>query len=94
MVKYDLTLYVLNNSVLSKRAIKNLDELANRDELKDQLNITIIDISDKPELAEQEKIMAIPVLIKKLPEPVQRIIGDLSDTDKVLFSLNMHLESE
>jgi circadian clock protein KaiB len=51
--------------------------------------MTIIDILERPQLAEDEKILATPMLIKQLPPPLRRIIGDLSDTERVIFGLDL-----
>ena len=93
MAKYDLALYILDHTPLSKRAMSNLKKLIEDSKVDEKFNVEIIDISDKPELAEQEKIMATPVLIKNLPEPAQRLIGDLSDNEKVLLSLDIDPET-
>jgi circadian clock protein KaiB len=58
-------------------------------ELDDEYELEVIDVLEKPQLAEDEKILATPTLIKKLPAPVRRLIGDLSDTEKVLLGLDL-----
>lgn len=78
-----LTLYVAGQSPRSKQAIANLQqicELAQHDEHE----TTIVDIVEQPELAMQNKILATPTLVRELPEPAHRIVGDLSDYEKVL----------
>lgn len=88
MNQYTLRLYITGNSTNSQRAIANLFRIC-REELNDQYNVEIIDVLEHPYLAEQEKIIATPTLIKHLPPPLQRIIGDLTDTEKVLLGLNI-----
>jgi len=85
--KYILRLFVsgiLQNSV---RAIKNLKQIC-EEHLKDDYELEIIDIYQQPELAIREQIIVIPVMIIKYPLPERRIIGDLSNAEKVLEILN------
>ncbi|MEB3250358.1 MAG: circadian clock KaiB family protein [Merismopediaceae bacterium] len=88
MNKYLLKLYITGNSVRSQRAIANICRIC-REELKDQYTVEIIDVLEEPHRAEQEKILVTPTLIKQLPPPLQRIIGDMSNTQKVLFGLDI-----
>ena len=88
MNKYLLRLYVTGNSNRSQRAIANLFRICH-EELSDQYKIEIVDVLEEPERAEQEKVLVTPTLIKQLPPPLQRIIGDLSNTDKVLLGLDL-----
>lgn len=90
MTKYKLKLYIIGYSALAKRAIKNLEEICESPKLKNKYKIEIIDLIKHPKLAESEKIIATPVLIKELPEPIRRIIGDLSDHQKVLVGLDVY----
>lgn len=86
--KYVLKLYVTGQTPNSIKAIGNLKDL-----LKDGLNglckLEVIDVLKNPQLAEEDKIMATPALVKVLPPPVRKIIGDLSDKKKVLLGLNL-----
>ena len=88
MTKILLRLYVTGNSIRSQQAIANLYRIC-REELKDQYNVEIIDVLEQPQRAEDEKIMVTPTLIKQLPPPLQRIIGDMSNTEKVLLGLDI-----
>lgn len=88
MSKYVLRLYVTGRSPRSEHAIANLKHLC-EEELKDY-TVDIIDVLEQPQLAENEKIMATPTLIKELPPPLRRIIGDLSATDQVLLGLDLY----
>src|SRR2546430_15882981 len=88
MSKYLLKLYITGQTPRSERAIANLRRICD-DELGGQYDMTVIDILERPQLAEDEKIIATPALIKQLPPPLRRIIGDLSDTDKVLLGLDL-----
>ncbi|MGC9527650.1 MAG: circadian clock KaiB family protein [Limnospira sp.] len=88
MNKYLLKLYITGNTLKSQRAIANLIRICDQ-ELTDQYELKIIDVLEQPELAENEKILVTPTLIKQLPQPIQRIIGDMSNTDKVLLGLDL-----
>ena len=88
MRKYTLRLYITGNTSRSQRAIANLFRICN-EELADQYNVEIIDVLEQPQLAEDEKILVTPTLIKQLPPPLQRIIGDMSNLDTVLLGLDL-----
>ena len=88
MNKYLLRLYITGNSVRSQQAIANVCRIC-QEELSDQYSVEIIDVLEQPQMAEEEKIMVTPTLIKQLPPPLQRIIGDMSNTQKVLFGLDI-----
>jgi circadian clock protein KaiB len=92
MSKYLLRLYITGNSTRSQRAIANLFRICEQ-ELENQYNIEIIDVLEEPQMAEDEKILVTPTLIRQLPPPLQRIIGDLSNTDKVLLGLDLVVAS-
>jgi len=86
--KYLLKLYIAGRTPRSEKSIASLREICER-ELAGRYELTIIDILERPQLAEDEKILATPTLIKELPPPMRRIIGDLSDVDKVLVGLDL-----
>lgn len=88
MDKYLLKLYITGQTIRSQRAIKNLEKII-EEELDDKYEMKVIDILEHPKLAEDEKILATPLLMKKLPLPIRRIIGDLSDSEKVLMGLDL-----
>jgi circadian clock protein KaiB len=88
MNKFLLKLYITGQTPRSERAILNLRRICEQ-ELEGQYEMVIIDVLERPQLAEDEKIIATPALIKQLPPPLRRIIGDLSDTDKVLLGLDL-----
>jgi len=88
MRKYLLKLYITGNTPRSQRAIANLLRIC-RDELNDQYKVEIIDVLEQPQLAEDEKILVTPTLIKQLPPPLQRIIGDMSNVEAVLLGLDL-----
>lgn len=84
--EYKLQLYVTGILPNSAHAIINIKVICEK-YLKGRYNLEIIDIYQQPDLALTEKIIAIPVLIKKFPLPEKRVIGDLSDTEKVINEL-------
>lgn len=88
MAKLRLRLYITGKTAQSERAISNLREIIEVD-LKDKYELEIIDILERPQLAEDEKIIATPTLLKELPPPLRKIIGDLSDKEKVLLGLDL-----
>lgn len=88
MSKFTLKLYITGNTPRAERAIANLRRICD-DELQGQYEMIVIDVLERPQLAEDEKILATPTLIKQLPPPLRRIIGDLSDTDQVLLGLDI-----
>ena len=69
-------------------AIENLRRICEKD-LKGRYDLEVIDVLKNPELAEQDKILATPTLIKQLPPPLRRVIGDISDAEKVLLGLEL-----
>jgi circadian clock protein KaiB len=87
MNQFKLRLYITGRTPQSQRALENLEAICST-ELEDQYEIEVIDVLEHPTLAENEKILATPTLVKRLPEPVRKIIGDLSDRQKVLVGLD------
>jgi circadian clock protein KaiB len=85
---YILKLYVTGKTPRTERAVANLRRICNED-LKGKYELQIIDVLENPQLAEDEKILATPTLIKRLPPPLRRVIGDLSDKEKVLLGLDV-----
>lgn len=87
-VKYVLKLYVTGLTPRSQDAVRNLKKILNED-YKGVYSLRVIDVVKHPNLAEDDKILATPTLIKILPPPVRRIIGDLSNKEKVLLGLDL-----
>ena len=85
---YHLRLYVAGQSPKSVRAVENLRHVC-EEYLPGRYTIELVDLVEHPERARTDEIIAVPTLIRKLPEPIRRIIGDLSDTDKVLIGLQL-----
>ena len=86
--KWELKLYVAGKTEKSTTALKNLRKYCEQ-HLEGQYKIEVIDLLKKPQLAEGDQIFAIPTLVKKVPEPIRKIIGDLSNEEKVLVGLNI-----
>jgi circadian clock protein KaiB len=86
--KYLLKLYVTGQTPRSLSAIANLRRIC-QEELHGSYEMVVIDVLERPQLAEDEKILATPTVVKELPTPIRRIIGDLSDTEKVLLGLDL-----
>src|ERR1041385_6331906 len=87
---YVLKLYVTGKTPRAELAIANLRRIC-EEELRGQYELQIIDVLEHPQLAEDDKILATPTLIKRLPPPLRRVIGDLSDKEKVLLGLEVRL---
>jgi circadian clock protein KaiB len=86
--KWELRLYVAGKTTKSVAAIRNLNRMC-EEHLKGKYVIEVIDLLVQPQLAEGDQIFAIPTLVKKVPEPIRKIIGDLSNEEKVLVGLNI-----
>jgi circadian clock protein KaiB len=87
-VAYVLQLFITGATPNSLRAVTNIRQICD-DHLKDNYELEIVDVYQQREMAEKEQIIALPLLIKKLPLPQRRMIGDLSDTEKVLKGLGL-----
>lgn len=86
--QYELRLYVAGQTNKSLAAFANLKKICD-EHLKGQYRIEVIDLVKNPQLAQGDQIFAIPTLVRKLPEPIKKIIGDLSDTLRVLVGLDI-----
>jgi circadian clock protein KaiB len=87
-MKYLLRLYTTGQTPNSTRALANINRIC-AEELNAEYEIEVIDILKNPQLAEDDKIIATPTLVKKLPSPLRRLVGDLSNRDKVLLGLDI-----
>ena len=85
---WDLRLYVAGQTPKSIAAIANLKKFCN-EHLGDKYTVEIVDLAKNPKLARRDQIVAIPTLVRKLPVPIRRIIGDLSSTERVLVSFDI-----
>jgi len=86
--RFVLRLYVSGMTARSMRAIDNLKKIC-EESLQGSYDLEVIDISQHPEAVSKEEVIATPTLIKDLPKPLRRIIGDLSDTERILVALNL-----
>jgi len=86
--KYVLRLYVTGSTPRSTKAIANLRALCEK-HLSGRYDLEVIDIFQQPVLAQGEQIIAAPTLIKELPAPIRKVVGDLSNTDRVLMGLDL-----
>ena len=85
---YELRLYVAGQTPKSLAAFSNLRKIC-EEHLAGQYRIEVIDLLENPKLARGDQILAIPTLVRKLPTPVKKIIGDLSNTERVLVGLDL-----
>jgi|SRR5215213_56701 len=86
--RWNLRLYVAGQTPRSLTAFKNLKEIC-EEYLKGKYHIEVIDLMENPTLARGDQILAVPTLVRKLPQPIRKIIGDLSDTERVLVGLDI-----
>ena len=86
--QWDLRLYVTGQSPRSITAFRNLEKIC-EEHIAGQYEITVIDLLKNPQLARGDQILAIPTLVRKLPTPMRKIIGDLSNTERVLVGLDL-----
>jgi circadian clock protein KaiB len=90
--KYVLRLYVNRSTLKSKLAVENIKRVCEQ-HLEGRYDLEVIDIHQHANLARDEQIVAVPTLIKRLPPPLQRLVGDMSDLDKVLFGLDLRVRA-
>ena len=82
-----LRLYVVGGTQASERALRSVERL--RAQLDGEAEIEVVDLREQPEIAEAERILATPLLVRVSPAPVRKIVGDLSDADRVRWSLGL-----
>ena len=85
---WELRLYVAGQTAKSLQAFANLKRIC-EEHLASRYQIEVVDLLTSPELAQGDQILALPTLVRKLPEPVRKIIGDLSNTERVLVGLDL-----
>lgn len=88
--EFELRLYVAGQTPKSVAALANLERICET-HLNGQYRIEIIDLMKTPQLAAGDQILAVPTLVRRLPEPIKKIIGDLSDEKRVLVGLDVQL---
>ena len=89
--KYVLRLYVSGSTLKSALAVENIKRICEQ-HLKNRYDLKVIDIYQQPNLAREEQIVAVPTLIKRLPPPLRRLVGDMSNLEKVLFGLDLGMQ--
>ena len=89
---YVLRLYVSRSTVRSALAVRNIRRVC-KVHLQGKYALEVIDIHSRPNLARDEQIVAVPTLIKRLPPPLQRLVGDMSDLNKVLLGLDLRVQA-
>jgi len=85
---FDLRLYVAGQTPKAVRAFANLRKLC-EEHLQGRYRIEVIDLIDNPQLGRGDQILALPTLVRRLPSPIKKIIGDLSNTERVLVGLDL-----
>ena len=85
---WELRLYVTDRSPKCLRAIENLQR-ACEEHLAGRYRIEVVDLLENPRLAAEDQILAVPTVVRKLPQPIRMIVGDLSDTERVLVGLQL-----
>src|SRR5215217_2699817 len=88
LAHWNLRLYVAGQTPRSLTAFKNLKEIC-EEYLKGKYHIEVVDLMENPTLARGDQILAIPTLVRQLPQPIRKIIGDLSNTERVLVGLDI-----
>ncbi len=91
--RYNLRLYVAGQTPKSLAAVANLKKICS-EHLEGRCTIEVIDLREQPHLAEGDQIVAVPTLVRRLPPPLTRIVGTLSDMDKVLVGLDLRGKSD
>ncbi|MGA3113361.1 MAG: circadian clock protein KaiB [Syntrophobacteraceae bacterium] len=86
--QYELRLYVAGQTPRSMEAFSNLKKIC-EEHLKGRYSIEVVDLLENPRLAKGDQILAVPTLVRRLPEPIRKIIGTLSDTERVLIGLDL-----
>jgi circadian clock protein KaiB len=86
--EWQLLLYIAGQTPKSIKALQNIKKYA-EEHLRGKYSIEIIDLLVNPQLAEGDQILAVPTLVRKFPEPIRKIIGDLSNEERVLVGLNI-----
>ena len=89
---YELRLYVAGQTPKSVLALANLRQIC-EENLQGRYEIEVIDLVENPQLAQGDQILALPTLVRRLPEPIKKIIGDLSNTERVLVGLDLRVRT-
>ena len=92
-IKYVLRLYITGTTPRSQEAIRNIRRIC-EEELKGRYDLEVIDVYQQPDLARKEQILAAPTLIRELPLPLRKLVGDMSNTEKVVVGLEIRTEKK
>ena len=90
MQQFVLKLYIAGRTAQTEQAISSSKEICEKD-LASAYELAVIDVLERPQLAENQKILVTPTLVKELPPPLRRVVGDLSDRERVLAGLDLAL---
>jgi circadian clock protein KaiB len=90
---WELRLYTAGHTSKSRAALENLRRIC-EEHLPGQYTVEVIDLIANPRLAKDDQIVAIPTLVRKLPEPIRKIVGDLSDTERTLVGLQLRQKTQ
>lgn len=85
---FDLRLYIAGQTARSLAALANIRKICD-EHLEGRYRIEVIDLLERPQLAKGDQILALPTLVRRLPEPIRKLIGDLSDTERALVGLDL-----
>lgn len=91
MEQFVLKLYIAGRTARTEQAISALRDICEKD-LSSAYQLAVIDVLERPQLAENEKILATPTLVKELPPPLRRVVGDLSNRERVLVGLDLAVQ--
>ena len=89
MTEFVLKLYIAGRTPRTEQAIANIEEICASGDLRENYQLVVIDVLERPQLAENERILATPTLVKELPPPLRRVVGDLSDRESVVVGLDL-----
>lgn len=89
---FELRLYIAGQTARSLAALANLQKICD-EHLEGRYRIEVIDLLERPQLARGDQILALPTLVRKLPEPIRKLVGDLSDTESALVGLDLRPRS-
>lgn len=93
MSNFILKLYIAGRTPRTEHAIRSIRDICEQD-LSGVYDLAVIDVLERPQLAENEKILATPTLVKELPPPLRRVVGDLSNRERVLIGLDLSVNDE
>jgi len=82
-------LYIAGRTPRTEQAVANIEEICASGDLQENYQLVVIDVLERPQLAENERILATPMLVKELPPPLRRVVGDISDRESVVVGLDL-----